>query len=121
MLYRVGLVAFAVFLSGSDALSVTPPLRRSALLAAHPLRSTTLRLAEAADVAAPAAAGEDCGCDAPEGVVVPTGDVVMNDVRVSGSSLRAMQLTGVDGESVEVGSLIGTEGKAVVVFLRHLG
>ena len=45
----------------------------------------------------------------------------MNDVAVSGATLRSMVLANSDGERVAAETLIGTEGKAVVVFLRHLG
>jgi hypothetical protein len=47
--------------------------------------------------------------------------VLMNDVPVTGSTLRSMDLADASGARVRVDSLIGTEGKAVVVFLRHLG
>jgi len=75
---------------------------------------------------------------APEKVVAPTatiatdskaaaatepsaGSVVMNGVDVSGGSIRSTMLLTKDGDRVSVGSVIGEEGKAVVVFLRHLG
>ena len=45
----------------------------------------------------------------------------MNDVSVSGRTLRSTELKNVGGDSVPVSSLIGEDGKAVVVFLRHLG
>jgi len=45
----------------------------------------------------------------------------MNGVDVSGSSLRSTVLADSSGRRVPVSSLIGDEGKAVVVFLRHLG
>lgn len=70
------------------------------------------------------AAAEDCGCetDTAEGVVVPTDSgVLMNDVRVTGASLRSTVLANVDGARVSVGDVIGEDGKAVIVFLRHLG
>ena len=121
MLYRVGLVAFAVFLASPvDGLRTgAAPLHRHT---AAPTRTAVLRLAEAADIVT-APAGEDCGCaDDTTGIVVPTGSVVMNDVRVSGSSLRKMELRDADDASVSAGSLLGpAQGKAVVVFLRHLG
>jgi len=47
--------------------------------------------------------------------------VNMNGVDVSGSSLRSTVLTDISGHRVPVSSLIGGEGKAVIVFLRHLG
>jgi len=51
----------------------------------------------------------------------PEYGVLMNDVPVTGSTLRSMDLADASGARVRVDSLIGTEGKAVVVFLRHLG
>ena len=59
---------------------------------------------------------EDCGCEASS-----ADSVMMNDVRVTGNTLRSMTLSDVNGERVTADSLIGKEGKAVVVFLRHLG
>jgi len=49
------------------------------------------------------------------------GPVNMNGVDVSGSSLRSTLLTDTSGRRVPVSSLIGEQGKAVIVFLRHLG
>ena len=59
-------------------------------------------------------AGADCGCAEPQGVL-------MNDVRVTGRTLRSMVLANADGNREPVRSAIGDEGKAVVIFLRHLG
>ena len=56
----------------------------------------------------------DCGCAEPQGVV-------MNDVRVTGRTLRSMVLANADGNREPVCSAIGDEGKAAVIFLRHLG
>jgi len=86
------------------------------------LRSSPLILTEPSKVA------EDCGCadvtaDA-TGVGVPTatkGSIVMNDVRITGSSLRSTELVDARGRPATVGSVIGEDGRAVVVFLRHLG
>ena len=71
---------------------------------------------------------EDCGCkdaatETAQGVVLPTDSgVLMNDVRVTGSSLRSTVLADVSGDRVSIGDAIGTDGKkAVIVFLRHLG
>lgn len=62
----------------------------------------------------PTSAGADCGCAEPQGVLV-------NDVRVTGRKLRSMVLANADGNREPVCSAIGDEGKAVVIFLRHLG
>lgn len=45
----------------------------------------------------------------------------MNGVKVTTSSLRSMVLLNKEGVSVRAGDLIGDDGKAVVIFLRHLG
>jgi len=85
------------------------------------LRASPLRLAESADAVA---ATEDCGCDEEAaGVVVPTSSegVLMNDVRVTGATLRATELVDASGVRKTIGSVVGEEGKAVVIFLRHLG
>jgi hypothetical protein len=59
-----------------------------------------------------AAAAEDCGC--PPGRTV---DVL--GTPVDAALLRAQHVAGVDGSSTTIGALAG-DGKAVVVFLRHL-
>ena len=41
-------------------------------------------------------------------------------LRLGFSSLRSTVLADVNGERQSIGSQIGEEGKAVVVFLRHL-
>ena len=75
-------------------------------------RLAAIRL-QAADAAVVPA--EDCGCDD------TTGSIMMNGVRVSGATLRATELADVSGARRSVGSMIGEDGKAIVVFLRHLG
>lgn len=50
-----------------------------------------------------------------------SGSVTLNGVDVSASSLRSTLLTDTSGDRVPVSRLIGHEGKAVIVFLRHLG
>lgn len=57
----------------------------------------------------------DCGC-----TDVAEAGVVMNDVLVTGATLRSTELFDARGEQRSVGSVIG-DGKAVVIFLRHLG
>ena len=107
------------------ALGVAPSSSFTAVTYARPTtaacRLSPLRLSELA----PAAVDEDCGCaDAVAGVVVPTGSssgVTMNGVRVTGRTLRSTELVDSNGVRQSVGSVIGNEGKAVVVFLRHLG
>jgi len=50
------------------------------------------------------------------------GAVMVNNVRVTGDTLRSMVLADADGARVRSGSLLGAQdGRAVVVFLRHLG
>jgi len=61
------------------------------------------------------AVAEDCGCDTPAGGVVVAGKAV------TGDSLRGMELVDQRGNRATAGELIGTDGKAVVLFLRHLG
>lgn len=63
-----------------------------------------------------AAAGENCGCATPEGRTATINGTVVNAQR-----LRAVQLLGVEGKTATLGDLVGPSGKAVVVFLRHLG
>ena len=46
------------------------------------------------------------------------GAATMNGVGVTGASLRAVSM--VDGASKTVGDAVGYDGKAVVLFLRHL-
>eukprot|EP00667_Euglena_gracilis_P015117 EG_transcript_15704 len=58
--------------------------------------------------------GEDCGCAAPAGRTA-----VINDTVVDAALLRALRVTGADGAERRLGDLTG-EGRAVVVFLRHL-
>lgn len=60
----------------------------------------------------------DCGCEPGEDGV---GSVMMNDVRVSGSTLRSIMFADESGDRTSVESVIGSEGKGVIVFLRHLG
>jgi len=50
-----------------------------------------------------------------------TEGIIMNDVRVTGATLRATELADVRGARVPVSSVVGEQGKAVIVFLRHLG
>jgi len=47
--------------------------------------------------------------------------VLMNDVPISGTTLRSMTLADARGDRVSTSTLIGEDGKAVVIFLRHLG
>jgi len=61
---------------------------------------------------------DDCGCEDAS----PTAQgVMMNGVSVTGSTLRSMVLADATGKPTSASSLIGEDGKAVVVFLRHLG
>ena len=117
MLYtlaRAALVVLACSLTATEAFSVP------AVAVRHQSRSSSLQLlAPESSSPADAVAEADCGCE--EGVVVPSG-ILMNDVRVTGSTLRGMTLADAGGQRVESGSLLGAEdGRAIVVFLRHLG
>ena len=119
MLYS--LARFAILL----VLWVTPTASFAApgyAAAAAPRRLAPLQM----NVEPTPAASADCGCtDEVAGVVMPTGNtegtVMVNDVLVSGATLRATELADVTGARATVSSVLGTEGKAVVVFLRHLG
>jgi hypothetical protein len=55
-------------------------------------------------------------CDIPEDVIATD----LTSQKGSASLLRSAILTNVDGDSVNLGSLMGKE-KSVVVFLRHMG
>ena len=59
----------------------------------------------------------DAGCGCEEA----SGGVMMNEVRVTGETLRSMVLADRTGNRVTAETLIGSDGKAVVCFLRHLG
>jgi len=75
-------------------------------------RASAVLLTEATTVVS-TVPGEDCGCE--------EGGVLMNDVRVTGRTLRSTVLADANGSRSSVGEVIGDEGKAVVIFLRHLG
>merc|ERR1719502_2231118 len=60
------------------------------------------------------AVDEDCGCTQP-------GSIMMNDVLVTATTLRSMQLADASGARATISSVIGEDGRAVVIFLRHLG
>jgi len=98
-------VVLAVAHTGS-AFAVAPTLQP--ISQSSHLRAVALQLSAAAAEVAP------CGCAAADAIS-------MNDVSVSGRTLRSTELKNVGGDSVPVSSLIGEDGKAVVVFLRHLG
>jgi len=97
-------VVLAVAHTGS-AFAVAPTLQPIS-------QSSHLRVA--LQLSAAAAEVAPCGCAAADAIS-------MNDVSVSGRTLRSTELKNVGGDSVPVSSLIGEDGKAVVVFLRHLG
>ena len=78
-------------------------------------RASAVVLAETVMDTTPGAVAEDCGC------AEESGGVLMNDVRVTGRTLRNTLLADANGGRSSVGEVIGDEGKAVVVFLRHLG
>ena len=58
---------------------------------------------------------EDCGCEG-------GGKTVMiNDTTVDATLLRSLKVTTADGGQLPLSQVTGETGKAVVVFLRHLG
>ena len=58
---------------------------------------------------------EDCGCEG-------GGQTVMiNDTTVDATLLRSLKVTTADGGQLPLSQVTGETGKAVVVFLRHLG
>jgi hypothetical protein len=95
--------AFAPPASGLPGVSAVAPPASSL-----PSRTALLQLS------AVEPATTDCGC-------AENGSVQMNGVAVSGSTLRSTVLADVNGVRTPVSQLIGEDGKAVVVFLRHLG
>ena len=112
MLYRAAVLAAALTAHPTAGLVQAPTLGRHGIVAPH---RSFLRLA--ADIGT-STAGE-CGCeDVLDGAVK---GVTMNGVSVTGSTLRSMVLSNAAGTPTAASSLIGEEGKAVVVFLRHLG
>ena len=107
MLYRVAVLGAALLASrGADALVLSAPAMPS-VVRKH--GSSVLVQATSAPVA------EDCGCEDADG------SIMLNGVSVSGSTLRDMELATASGTRARASSLIGEDGKAVVVFLRHLG
>jgi len=61
-----------------------------------------------------AASMKECACS-------DAGVATMNGVGVTGASLRAVSMVDADGARKTVGDVVGTDGKALVLFLRHLG
>lgn len=45
----------------------------------------------------------------------------INGTKVSGALLRGLSLSNAAGETKVLSDVIGSEGKAVIVYLRHLG
>lgn len=117
MLYRVAFLA-AAFLSPVHGAFTLPA--RSAVVQR---RASLLRLEADSALALTTSQQPDCGCtDVMQGNVVPTAtSVLMNDVRVTGASLRSLEASDANGNRVLATSLIGEDGPAVIVFLRHLG
>ena len=101
MLYK--LTAALAFAASADAFS----LGATQQLASSPRSPTAGRTW---------AVAMDMPCAEPD-----VGGVLMNDVPISGATLRSMELADATGARVRAGSLIGEDGKAVVIFLRHLG
>ena len=103
MLYKLT-AALALVAGGADAFS---------LGGSQQLATTRSLAASHALAVAPRC---DMPCAEPD-----VGGVLMNDVPISGTTLRSMELADAKGARVRAGSLIGEDGKAVVIFLRHLG
>jgi len=103
MLYRV-VIALALVASADAFLAASPPRALDCSSAAP--RAAQLRLA----------AAESMPCAQPD-----EGGVLMNNVPISGTTLRSMTLADARGDRVSTSTLIGEDGKAVVIFLRHLG
>ena len=110
MLYRAAVLALTA--QASAALLHTPTaLARSSVATVSVPRHSPV-------VEATVAIEDDCGCEDAS----PTAQgVMMNGVSVTGSTLRSMVLADATGKPTSASSLIGEDGKAVVVFLRHLG
>jgi len=101
------LLAAGVGLGLASGLQVTTLIPQHAVVTSAPsARFASVRMAEVACV--------EAACDSPAGIYV-------NDVLVSGTSLRSMTLENAQGGLARAGDIIGDEGTAVVVFLRHLG
>ena len=112
------LLVITIFVPTSTSFSIAVSNRPAVFVTL----AAPLQLSELAPTGAAAAAtDEDCGCE-PSGVVVPTPKgVLMNDVQVTGATLRSTELATQTGGRATIGSMIGEDGKAVVIFLRHLG
>mmetsp|Transcript_27316 Transcript_27316/g.45555 ORF Transcript_27316/g.45555 Transcript_27316/m.45555 type:complete len:112 (-) Transcript_27316:729-1064(-) len=111
MLYsaaRVTALVVALGFEPATAISLGQQLKPS-------IRTSRIQLAQGSPVSVGA---PDCGCELGED---GAGSVMMNDVRVSGSTLRSIVLTDKSGDRASVESVIGSKGKGVIVFLRHLG
>ena len=118
---RLAVLLVVALVVPSNSLTIGSSLRPAASAS---LRASSIYLQEAAEQ-------KDCACPDTDGelatnvagVVVPTEfkGVTMNDVRVSGATLRSTELVNARGTRETIGNVIGADGKAVVVFLRHLG
>jgi len=107
-LLKAGIAALTVI--HGDAFSLTaPPARASSVArAAAALAMITPDTPVEVEVEA-----EDCGC--PEPIAYR-----MNGVSVTGATLRGMELADRIGVRTRASELLGEDGPAVVVFLRHL-
>ena len=103
MLYARAVFSLLLLAHGASALQIgAAPLRTAAVTA---VRSPSARAAEA-----------PLPCTLPDA----QGSVLMNDVSVSGATLRSMDLADATGTRVRSAGFLG-DGRAIVVFLRHLG
>jgi len=116
MLYSAARLAIIVVLGASSVSAFHAPPSSNLIRPANARSQLTIAaVAPSAEVEVATATGEDCGCAS------DAAGVSMNGVSVTGGSLRSTVLADVAGNRVPVSSMVGNEGKAVIVFLRHLG
>lgn len=99
-----------VTVAGTDAYSLAAPCSIAARAASPAMLATP----DSRSVDVEAVAEGDCGCS-------PAVAYNMNGVSVTGATLRGMELSDRRGARSRAAQLLGEDGPAVVVFLRHLG
>ena len=114
MLYSTMRVTAVVLAAGSASAFAPPASGLTGVSAVAPPASTLPSRTALLQLSAVEPSTTDCGC-------AENGSVQMNGVAVSGSTLRSTVLADVNGVRTPVSQLIGEDGKAVVIFLRHLG
>ena len=108
MLYSAIRLTAVLAVAGSVSAFAPPASGLTTAVRSLPSRTALLQLS------AVEPATTDCGC-------AEDGSVQMNGIAVSGATLRSTVLADVNGARTPVSDIIGENGKAVVVFLRHLG